>query len=255
MSANQILTEIAVFTPESALTAAAAGANRIELCSGYAEGGLSPSAATIQYVKTKVNIPVHVMIRPRTGDFVYSETEKEIILQDIAFCKSAGVEGVVLGALSPHGGIDKEFTARAVKEAHPMEVTFHRAFDLCSDLSGALEDLITCGVKRVLTSGGKPTVILGEKEIAELVDQAADRIIILPGGGIQADTITAFIKNTGVKEIHFSAKRLIKGKAKEKKGIKLTAEGEVSDYTWYECDGEKVKAMREVLSEVELLNL
>lgn len=247
MPTNKILTEIAVFTPESAINAAAAGASRIELCSGYAEGGLSPSAATISLIKKKINIPVHVMIRPRIGDFVYSETEKEIILQDIAFCKSAGVEGVVFGALTPEGTIDKEFTRRAVQSAHPMKVTFHRAFDLCTDLMGALEELIVCGIHRVLTSGGKPSAIQAEKEIAALVKQAADRIIILPGGGIHPETIKTFIANTGVKEIHFSAKKLIRGKAKEKEGIKLTAKGEVTDYMWYECDADKVKEMREAL--------
>ncbi len=247
MSTRKILTEIATFNPESALRAAQAGADRIELCSGYAEGGLSPSAATINLIKKKINIPVHVMIRPRIGDFVYSETEKEIMLQDIAFCKAAGAEGVVLGALNPEGGIDIEFTAKTVKASLPMKVTFHRAFDLCTDLKGALEDLIACGVHRVLTSGGKPSASLAEKEIAELVIQAADRIIILPGGGIQPETIKSFIANTGVKEIHFSAKKLIKGKAKEKEGIQLTAEGEVTDYMWYECDADKVKEMREAL--------
>jgi copper homeostasis protein len=133
-NSNRLLIEVAAFTPNAALAAYNAGADRIELCSGYAEGGLSPSAATILWVREKVAVPLHVMIRPRIGDFVYNEAEKEIMLRDIQFCKDQKVDGIVAGALTEEGEIDEDFTREMVKAANPMSFTFHRAFDLCNDL-------------------------------------------------------------------------------------------------------------------------
>jgi copper homeostasis protein len=247
---NKIITEIAVFTPLSAIEASSAGADRIELCSGYSEGGLSPTLGSVVYVRKNCSARLHVMIRPRTGNFVYDEGEKKIILSDIEFCRQAGADGVVVGALLPDGNIDKEFISQVVENARQMSVTYHRAFDLCPDLHAALEDLMDCGVHRVLTSGGKNDAITGKEEIAELVRKAAGRIIILPGGGITPMNAGDFIKFTGVNEVHFSAKKRIRGNSYQKEGISLTSHGQVDDHHWYECDPEKVKEMKIILDQL-----
>ncbi len=246
----RIISEIAVYTPESALIADKAGAQRIELCSGFSEGGLSPSHGTIAIVREKINTRMHVMIRPRVGDFIYSNLEKEIILADIKFCRNAGVDGIVFGVLLENGKIDKEFTEVVVKAAQPMSVTFHRAFDICIDLNEALYDLIDSGVKRVLTSGGKQSAILGASKIAELVKQAGDSIIILPGGGLTPENISDFVKQTKVKEVHLSAKMLKFSSAFKKSDISLISDGIVTDYCWLEADEEIVKQVIQLLKNI-----
>ncbi|MBE0662261.1 MAG: copper homeostasis protein CutC [Bacteroidales bacterium] len=239
----RLLIEVAAFTPNAALAALKAGADRIELCSGYAEGGLSPSAATIMWVREKVAVPLHVMIRPRIGDFVYNEVEKEIMLRDIQFCKSYRIDGVVAGALIEEGDIDQDFTMKIVKAAYPMSVTFHRAFDLCRDLPAALEILIKCGVHRVLTSGGEANCIAGLQTIYGLLKQASGRIIILPGGGINLENVAEIIKLTGISEIHLSGKILVQSKLKKQSNVSFTSTGEVDDYHWFECDPRVISAM------------
>ena len=241
MNQNNVILEIASFTPSSALKAYAAGAARIELCSGYSEGGLSPSAGTISHVKDYVKIPVFVMVRPRIGDFIYDDTEKEIILRDIEVCKQTGVDGIVTGALTPSGNIDKTFMKQVVQSAAGLPVTFHRAFDLCCDMQQSLEDLIECGVTRTLTSGGKNTVPEGLDTIRSLVKAAGDRIIILPGGGINAQNVKSIIRETGVSEIHYSGKELVSSLMQAKPGISLCSCGEVSDYHWFASSTEKIR--------------
>jgi len=245
-----IIAEIAVYTAESAIRASKAGARRIELCSGFSEGGLSPSHGTIQTVRKNITCRLHVMIRPRVGDFIYSDVEKEIILSDIKFCKDTGAEGIVFGALLNEGRIDKEFTKVVVKAAHPLSVTFHRAFDLCKDMNEALADLIDRGVSRVLTSGGEKNAIAGAIQIGALVEQSGDAIIILPGGGLNPDNIVNFVKQTGVKEIHLSAKKLKHSQTWVKPDISLISDGIVSDYCWLEADEEIVKQVMQLLKNI-----
>ncbi len=247
MKRRRTLIELAAFTPGSAINAAIAGADRIELCSGYSEGGLSPSSGTILYVKEKVNIPIFVMVRPRIGDFVYDEAEKEIILRDIEFCKKAGVDGIVTGALDVSGNVDVSFMKQVVEAASGLPVTFHRAFDLCSNLQQSLEDLIDCGITRVLTAGGKNTVAEGLETIRLLTKTAGDRIIILPGGGINAQNVQNIIESTGLNEIHCSGKELISSRMQPKPGVSLSATGEVNDHEWYESSIEKIKYIIEKL--------
>jgi copper homeostasis protein len=244
INSNRLLIEVAAFTPNAALAAYKAGADRIELCSGYAEGGLSPSAATIMWVREKVTVPMHVMIRPRIGDFVYNEAEKEIMLRDIQFCKDHKVDGIVAGALTDEGEIDAGFTRELVKAAYPMSVTFHRAFDLCRDLPTALEGLIKCGVHRVLTSGGEANCIAGLQIIAELLKQAEGRIIILPGGGINPENVSKIFKLKGISEIHLSGKILVRSKMTKHSKISFTSAGEVDDNHWYECEPGIIETLR-----------
>ncbi len=200
--------EIAVFGTEAALIADKAGADRIELCSGYADGGLTPSNGTIQLVKQQVKCPVFVMIRPRGGDFHYSANEIEVMKNDIAQCKSIGVDGIVLGLLDENRKIDKAGVQELVALAAPLPVTFHRAFDLCHEPFEALEILIDCGIKRILTSGQKSSAMEGATFIAELNKRANGRIIIMPGAGINAGTISEIKTITSCTEFHASAKRI-----------------------------------------------
>jgi len=207
-----MLIEIAVFNLESAIVACNAGANRIELCSSPAEGGLTPSAATMRLARKYVKIPIHVMIRPREGDFCYSEKEFEAMLLDIAAAKMVGMEGVVAGVLNPDGTVDEKRTAILVDATYPMNVTFHRAFDMTRDQDLALEAIINCGCARILTSGGQQTAPEGIIKLAELVKKAGDRISIMPGSGINLNNIKSISESTGAKEIHLSARSYIPGK-------------------------------------------
>jgi copper homeostasis protein len=202
------LLEIAVFSAEAALIADKAGADRLELCSGYAEGGITPSYGTIQLVKQQVKCPVFVMVRPRAGDFHYSPMEIEVMKNDIEQCKALQADGIVFGLLDENGQLDKEQVKSLVALAAPLPVTFHRAFDLCYDPFEALEMLIDCGVKRILTSGQKSSAAEGAEFIAELNQRANGRIIILPGAGINPGNITDIKTQTGCTEFHASAKRI-----------------------------------------------
>ncbi len=244
---TSILVEIAAFTPNAAIVAQRAGAHRVELCSGYSEGGLSPSAGTIELVRKSISIPIHVMVRPRIGDFCYNADEKGCILSDIDYCKTVGVNGIVFGALTPLGKVDKEFAKLVVEFAYPMSVTFHRAFDLTQNLYNALDDLIFCGVNRVLTSGGKPNALEGIDTIAALVKQAKGQIVILPGGGITADNVQRLINGTGVRELHFSGKQLVKSQIETLPKLSLTSCGEVSDLEWYEASGKIIEKLLMIL--------
>lgn len=197
---------------ESVLNAQKGGADRIELCASLETGGLTPSAALIRKA-VEIFGPgkVHVLIRPRNGDFVYSEAEKEIIIHDIEEAVSAGAGGIVVGALLRCGSIDAAFSAMVRKKFPHVKLTFHRAFDLVSDPFHALEEIISLGYDYILTSGQKPDAVTGALTIGRLVGQAADRIRIMAAAGVTPDNITDIIKITGVKDVHASAKERIAG--------------------------------------------
>jgi copper homeostasis protein len=207
-----MIIEIAVFSLEAGIAAANAGAHRIELCSAPVEGGLTPSAATMRLARKYIKIPIHVMIRPREGDFCYSTKEFETMLLDVAAAKVAGMDGIVAGILNPDGSVDKERTAILAEAAAPLNVTFHRAFDMSRNQDEALEDIIETGCIRILTSGGQQTAIQGIKKLAELFDKAGKRISIMPGSGINESNIKQIADITGAKEIHLSARAFYPGK-------------------------------------------
>ena len=200
-----MLLEIAVFNYQSAEIAVKAGADRLELCMNYASGGVTPSYGLMKVIKEKINIPVFVMIRPRSGNFVYSSAEFEIMKQDILIAKQLGFEGVVLGILKKDNTVDVERTKQLVALANPMQITFHRAFDDTPNPIQALEDIINCGCKRILTSGKEVTAIQGKVLIKQLVTQSKKRIIILAGGGVRSNNITELKKSTKAKEFHSAA--------------------------------------------------
>ena len=201
-----ILVEACVNSPFSAMEAEKGGAHRVELCDNLYEGGTTPSAAAIMVTGQNIGIDLHVLVRPRGGDFLYSDIEFEVMKQDILFCKQNGVKGVVIGILKSNGSVDIERTRELVKVASPMNVTFHRAFDMVADPFQALEDVISSGCNRILTSGLCNKAWDGRGMIASLVKMAKDRINIMAGSGINADNAAKLVQLTGVTEIHTSSR-------------------------------------------------
>jgi copper homeostasis protein len=201
-----VIVEVIAFTLQSCLLIEKAGAHRIELCDNPAEGGTTPSYGMIKTAREKVAIDVFPIIRPRGGDFLYTDEEFSIMQRDIALCKELGCNGVVVGLLLPDGSVDTVRTKKLVELAYPLEVTFHRAFDRVRDAAEALEAVIDCGCTRILTSGQRPTVNEGVENIAAMAQQADGRITIMPGSGVRAANAAEIVAKTGAVEIHTSAR-------------------------------------------------
>jgi len=199
--------EICVDTVESAIVAQSAGADRVELCASLTEGGTTPGYGTITSARNNLTIKLHVLIRPRGGDFLYSDLEYDIMRRDIDVCSESGIDGVVLGILEPDGTIDIERTSKLVELARPMSVTFHRAFDMCNEPNKALEDVIATGADRLLTSGHKNKAEEGAGLLNSLIAKAQNRIIIMPGSGINKTNITDNARKTGAVEFHLTGRK------------------------------------------------
>ena len=197
--------EVVVYNIESALKAQEAGADRIEVCSNPGEGGTTPSYGLIEAIRQNVSLDVYVMIRPRGGDFHYSNYEFHAMKRDISQCQKLSVDGIVLGILNPDGTIDKKRCKELIEKARPLKVTCHRAFDMTRDPLESLEDCIEVGFDRILTSGGESKAIDGVNVISSLVAAARGRIAIMPGSGINDRNVETIVSTTKVKEIHFSA--------------------------------------------------
>ena len=198
--------EICCFNYASCLIAEQAGATRIELCADAAEGGTTPGYGTIGMVKEKMGIAVYPIIRPRGGDFLYSDDEYAIMQKEVRVCKELGCEGVVIGLLNADGSVDKKRTASLVELAYPMGVTFHRAFDRAANPFEALATIIQTGCERILTSGQRPLAADAIPLLDELVRNADGQVIIMPGSGIRAANITLLAEKTGAREFHSSAR-------------------------------------------------
>ena len=237
--------EICVNSIHSALAAQEGGASRVELCDNMAEGGTTPSAGMVTRCKKLLNIPVFPIIRPRGGDFLYSEEEFQVMKQDISFCKEAGCEGVVIGILRADGTIDIDRCAELIALARPMEVTFHRAFDRCNDLEKGLEDIISLGCERVLTSGGEASAIEAITQLTQLVKQADGRISIMPGSGIIEDNISTLAVQTGAKQFHSTAKATTFSAMLYKGAGKLAHHD--GDFPLLQTSEEKVYKMKQIL--------
>lgn len=188
------------------MNAVGGGASRLELCSNLTEGGTTPSLGMLRLVKKMVDVPVFVMLRPRGGDFLYSDMEFCVMKEDLQLMKENGADGIVFGVLTEEGNIDIEKTKMLLDLAYPLPVTFHRAFDMARDLNAALDILIELGVDRVLTSGGDSTALEGLPTIEKLVKRAKGRIVVVPGGGIVETNLSRILIGSGVVEYHCSAR-------------------------------------------------
>lgn len=199
--------EICCGSIQSAANAKAAGATRIELCQNLNEGGTTPSYATIRQCVEDLHLDVFVLVRPRPGNFTYNDLEIKNMLEDVRLCKELGVAGIVVGFLKADGSIDTALTRRFVEAAGPIPVTFHRAFDRCSNWQQSLEEVIACGCRRILTSGCQPTAMEGKETLKNIIRQAGDRITILAGSGVRPDNVCELIEYTGALEVHGSCKK------------------------------------------------
>ena len=236
--------EIATSDFSTTKSAVAGGADRIELCANLAEGGTTPSWGTIKKCRELFSVQLFPIIRPRGGDFFYTDEEFEIMLSDIKQCKVLGCDGVVIGMLQQDGSIDLKRNEKLVQAAYPMEVTFHRAFDRCLDPFEAMEQLIAIGCQRILTSGQKPSVVDGVELVTALQEKAEGRIIIIPGSGVRKENIKMLAEKTGCSEFHSSLR------AKEKSAMQFVHpafQGSEESYMNNAIDPNEVKLLRAAL--------
>uniref|UniRef100_UPI00404B235A copper homeostasis protein CutC n=1 Tax=Fulvivirga sp. TaxID=1931237 RepID=UPI00404B235A len=238
--------EICANSVQSVINAEKAGAHRVELCDNLWEGGTTPSAATIKLAKEKTGIAVYVLVRPRGGDFVYSDLEFEIIKEDIRVCKELGVQGIVSGVLNADGTVDKGRTKELVELSKPLPFTFHRAFDVANDPAQALEDIIDCGAVRILTSGQKNSAIEGIDLLKQIQEKANDRIVIMPGGGINPDNISELL-SIGCTEFHMSGKKGQESVAKPR-AVKMNSSKDIPENIIYTSD---IRTIRSVLEKID----
>lgn len=233
--------EICAGSLRSALAAQEGGADRIELCDNLSVGGTTPSYGMIKTCRSLLKIPVFPIIRPRGGDFIYSEEEFEVMKQDIICCRELGCEGVVFGVLRAEGTVDIQHCAELVNLAGDMEITFHRAFDSCHDLEKGLEDVISLGFHRILTSGGQLYAENAIPTLKRLVKQAGSRISIMPGSGITDKNLLQIAMETDAFEFHTTAKKRLSRPGHSSTGTSFL----------YETDASKIKKMMQVLSLVD----
>jgi copper homeostasis protein len=201
---NRCLLEVCVESLDCAVAAEQGGAQRIELCGDLSVGGLTPALELMQTVRDQVELPIYAMIRPRAGNFCYTDPEFEAMQKEIAIARQLGMDGIVLGILDSEDGVDIGRTRELVDLARPLDVTFHRSFDESADLLCALEAVIQTGAKRILTSGGCASATHGAKTLSQLVAAVAGRVIIMPAGGIDAQNVSALICQSNVREVHAS---------------------------------------------------
>ena len=244
---NSSIVEVCAFSLESCIAAEKGGAKRIELCSSIHEGGTTPSAGLIQLAKQRVSIEIYAMIRPRGGDFCYSNDEISVMEADIRMVKQCGCEGVVLGILQKDGRVNVSQTKALVALAKPMQVTFHRAIDMTPDYLQALEDIIETGCHRILTSGQKKTALEGMEAIEILVNQAKGRIEIMAGSGINAYNAKLLL-HTGVNALHLTGKSSRDSEmVYRKEGIAMGGLSEVPEYEVVYSDFMKIRAVVDCL--------
>ncbi len=245
---QRVTLEVLVDSVEAAQAAQVGGADRLELCQNLFEGGTTPSAGLIEAVIAAVPLPVNVMLRPRGGDFCYSDAEFEVMQRDLAFIARSGAAGVVFGILQPDGAVDQPRCAKVLAAARPLSVTFHRAFDVARDPFTALEDLIKLGVDRVLTSGQEATVFEGAEVIAELVRRAAGRIVVMPGGGIRERNVARILQQTGAREIHVSASGPVNSRMDYRNSrVPMGRELRAPEFSWNSVDTARVRSYRKLV--------
>jgi len=243
------IVEICAGSLNSALAACEGGAQRIELCDNLYEGGTTPSMAYLKLARERIPILLHVLIRPRGGDFCYNEVEYEMMKEDIKVCKELSMDGVVIGMLNPDGTVDEKRTAELTMLARPMSVTFHRAFDMVPDPMEALISLKWIGVDRILTSGQKVNVVEGKELVKELIDKAGGNLIILPGAGLNVDNIKEFAKFTGSGEYHTTCRSSVNSKMVYRNpDVTMGGLPQIPEYEIMETDPSKVRRFKEILN-------
>ncbi len=239
-----MLIEVCANSVESALAAQKGGAKRVELCENLYEGGTTPSYGAIELAREMLSIDLHVLIRPRGGDFLYSPLELEIMKRDIEFVKKRGVDGVVIGVLTPEGKVDKAACHMLLEAAYPMRTTFHRAFDMTREPEEALEDIIHLGFNILLTSGLQTKAYEGISLLQSLVKQAKERISIMPGSGICEDNIVEIAKKTQAKEFHVSLRKKIESNMVFRNNqIRMGGIASLSEYETSVTDEARVRAL------------
>lgn len=232
---------------QSAINAQKGGANRVELCANLSQGGTTPSFGTIALARQYLTIDLYVLIRPREGDFLYTDIEFETIKKDIECCKQLGVDGVVVGLLNKDGGIDTARTKELVELAKPMDVTIHRAFDMVKNPSIALEQLIDLKVSRILTSGLQQAAIQGVKMLQSLQEQGKGRIKIMVGSGVRPNNIEQFL-NIGITEFHLSGNDWVESQMEFRNpNLSFSGNSTVSDYLTKETKMETIQEVRQIL--------
>ncbi len=235
--------EVCANSVTSALAAQDGGAFRVELCDNLHEGGTTPSYGQIAMACKLLKIKLYVLIRPRPGDFLYSDIEFEIMKADIQHCIEVGCDGIVIGILHADSTVDKPRCTELVQMAKKkgLGVTFHRAIDMCADMTQALEDIIEIGCERILTSGGKSSAIEGSNTIAHLIEKAVGRIIIMPGAGVNENTVADLIHFTNAEEIHSSARSKVQSKMEYQNDHILMGYGETDEFSFALTDVERVR--------------
>lgn len=242
-----ILLEICANSIASAMAAQAGGADRIELCENLNAGGITPGFGTMTLVRKLLQIPVHVLIRPRPGDFLYTDAEFACMKMDIHACKEMEINGVVLGILKKDGHVDTERCAELLELARPMSVTFHRAFDLCADPFRALEEIIDMGFDRILTAGQESNVTAGALMLHQLGNKAGERISIMPGSGVNAENVHLILDASGAKEIHLTAGHYLPSSMEFRHPRTHLSNPPDDDFRVYESDALKVRTLRNLL--------
>jgi copper homeostasis protein len=247
-----MLIEVCASTLQSAINAQMGGAKRIELCDNLYQGGTTSGPGTLELAREMLTIGINVLIRPRGGDFLYTDVEFETIKRDILFCKKIGCDGVVIGFLNADGTINIRQTREAIELARPMSVTFHRAFDMTVEPFGALDQLIKMGIDRLLTAGQKNKAPDGAALIADLVKKAGNDLVVMAGSGINENNIAWMQKTTGAKEFHLTGQKPVKSRMEfRKEGIFLGGIPEIPEYEIMETDIERIRRVVEIIDHIE----
>ena len=244
MALQKLIAEICVDSAHAAMAAESGGAHRVELCDSLVEGGTTPSAGMIALTRAQISIGLHVLIRPRRGDFLYSDLEFEIMKHDIKVAKELGADGLVFGILKADGNIDITRTSELMALAYPLSITFHRAFDLTPDPFRAMDDLLQLKVNRLLTSGQQPTALAGAQLIGKLVKQAGNRLSVMPGAGINEQNVKQIILETGARQYHTSARSKTDGEMLFRRNdLFMASAPALSEYEHFVADAGKVAAI------------
>lgn len=239
---NNCILEICTNSVQSCIQAERGGAARVELCTAIPEGGTTPSYGEIMIARKSISIDLNVIIRPRSGDFLYSRIEIDAMKHDIEICKALGANGVVFGMLTADGDVDKALCKELLAQCEGLSATFHRAFDVCRDPMVALEEIISLGFDRILTSGQAATAFEGRELIGKLVQKAGERVIIMPGCGVNEDNIVAIREATGAKEFHLSARHKILSEMKyRKEGVSMGGSVTIEEFSNNITSAERVK--------------